>query len=271
MQQQGKKKLPLQRERNWPPPRRGGKSYFFGFFFRFGAFAVAAGTIAAATALPAAVLADEQDRQCQQHKNNHNNDNTCHIVYYLMPYLWGAFRRSSHQAEHRSYTVYHKCHDPCNTALHQNDACCGAGTAQLTLDGSNRSHAGRVQQGKHQNTMPVNGVNSVVSAAVSPPRRTVSVETTLSLAVKPVISAVKRASHKKPSGLNRGAIKLPMAASRLFVRRSSHVQAHVKVCRNQISTVATKIMVKAFCKSRGPSPKSATQTLPRENGSWAAP
>ena len=64
-----------------------------------------------------------------------------------------------------------------------------------------------------RNTMPVNGVNSVVSAAVSPPRRTVSVETTLSLAVKPVISAVETRQSPKPSGLNRGAIKLPMAGS----------------------------------------------------------
>ena len=121
------------------------------FLFLFiAAMLVTAGAVAAAAALPAAVLADEQDRQRQQHKNNHNNDNTCHIVYYLIRICRGAFRRGSHQAEHHSYTVYHKCHDPCNTALHQNDACCGAGTAQLTLDGSNRGHAGRVQQGKHQ-------------------------------------------------------------------------------------------------------------------------
>ncbi len=94
-------------------------------FFRFGAFVVAAGAVAAAAALPAAVLADKQDRQRQQNKNNYNNDNTC---IRILPYVsvTGAFRRGSHQAEHRSYTVYHKCHDPCN-ALHQNDACCGAG------------------------------------------------------------------------------------------------------------------------------------------------
>ena len=112
--------------------------------------------------------------------------------------------------------------------------------------------------------MAVNGVNSVVSAAVSPPRRTVSVETTLSLAVKPVISAVETRQSPKPSGLNRGAIKLPMAASRLLSAEAATFRRMSKVCRNQISTVATKIMVKAFCKKSRAFSQISWQTLRAE-------
>ena len=50
----------------------------FLFLVSIGAFVVAACAVAAAAALPAAVLADKQYRQRQQHKDDHNNDNTCH-------------------------------------------------------------------------------------------------------------------------------------------------------------------------------------------------
>ena len=101
---------------------------------------------------------------------------------------------------------------------------------------------------KIRKTTAVNGVNRVVSAAVSPPNSTVRVETTLSLAVKPVISAVETRQSPKPSGLKIGAIKLPMAASRLASGAAATFNRVSNVCRNQISTVATKMIVKAFCK-----------------------
>ena len=266
MQQQGKKKAPLAKgERNsWPPlrggsarrrwgrepcgypkhfgpwqgslppalrghlPRRGRQELFLRLLFRFGAFAVAAGTVAAAAALPAAVLADEQDRQRQQHKNNHNNDNTCHIVYYLIRICRGAFRRGSHQAEHRSYTVYHKCHDPCNTALHQNDACCGAGTAQLTLDGSNRGHAGRVQQGKHQKhdareRGKQRGQCSGVPAQKDRQRRDNAL-----LGRKAGDQRSGNAPVAKAQRPEQGSNKTADGRQQALVRRSGHVQAHVK-------------------------------------------
>ena len=98
-----------------------------------------------------------------------------------------------------------------------------------------------------KNTTAVNGVNIVVRAAVSPPSSTVRVETTLSLAVKPVISAVETRQSPKPSGLKMGATQLPMSASRL-VSGVATLRRVSKVCKNQISTVATKMMVNAFCK-----------------------
>lgn len=51
------------------------------FLLALGAFIVAAGAVAAAASLPAAVLADKQDRQRQQNKNNYNNNDTCHVGY----------------------------------------------------------------------------------------------------------------------------------------------------------------------------------------------
>ena len=76
----------------------------------------------------------------------------------------------------------------------------------------------------------------------------VRVETTLSFAIKPVISAVETRQSPKPSGANTGAIKLPMAASKLASGVAATFSRASKVCRNQISTVATKMMVKAFCR-----------------------
>ena len=68
---------------------------------------------------------------------------------------------------------------------------------------------------KIRKTSAVNGLNSVFSAPVSPPSRTVRVETTLSVAVKPVINAVEMRQSPKPRGLKRGVIRLPTKARRL--------------------------------------------------------
>ena len=181
----------------------GGKSYFFGFFSASGAFAVAAGTVAAAAVPAAAVLADEQD--CHASSTKIITTMIMTATSYTTSYVSvGCFPARFTPGRTLFLHSVPAKHDPCNTALHQNDACCGGGTAQLTLDGSNRGATQGVYSKwvkiRKCRTMAVNGVNSVVSAAVSPPRRTVSVETTLSLAVKPVISAVEtRQSCQSPA------------------------------------------------------------------------
>ena len=91
----------------------------------------------------------------------------------------------------------------------------------------------------------MNGVNIVERAAVSPPSSTVSVETTLSLAVKPVISAVEARQSPKPSGAKTGAIRLPSIASRLLSAEAATLRRRSNVCKNQMITVATKMMVNA--------------------------
>lgn len=75
--------------------------------------------------------------------------------------------------------------------------------------------------------------------------RTVRVETTLSLAVKPVINAVEMRQSPKPRGLKMGVIRLPTKARRLESGVAATFRRVSNVCRNQITTVATKIIVKA--------------------------
>ena len=52
----------------------------------------------------------------------------------------------------------------------------------------------------------------------------------------------------KPSGANTGAISAPMAASMLFALSATMFNLKSKLCKNQITIVATKIMVNALCK-----------------------
>lgn len=89
-------------------------------------------------------------------------------------------------------------------------------------------------------------VKSVGRRDVSPPRRTVSVLTTLSFAAKPVIRDVDILQSANPSGLNIGATALPNMASRLSSDFAHTFKRVSKVCKNQIMTDAKKIMVNAF-------------------------
>ena len=66
-----------------------------------------------------------------------------------------------------------------------------------------------------RNTTAVSGVKSVERALVEPPSRTVRVETTLSLALNPVIRAVAIFQSQKPSGQKIGAMSPASTASRL--------------------------------------------------------
>ena len=86
-----------------------------------------------------------------------------------------------------------------------------------------------------------------VSAAVEP-KSTDSVETTLSLAMKPVISAVEMRQSPKPSGAKIGAIQ-PATTARMLSCESVTILSRVSnVCRNQITIVAIKMTVNARCR-----------------------
>lgn len=97
-----------------------------------------------------------------------------------------------------------------------------------------------------KNTKAVKGVNKVGSKEVSPPNNTVRVLTTLSFAVNPVIKAVEILQSPKPKGVNKGAIKPPIIASKLYLESFTTLSLVSKVCKNQMIIVATKIIVNAF-------------------------
>ena len=99
------------------------------------------------------------------------------------------------------------------------------------------------------NTRRLTAEREVINPAGSmPPSRTVKVETTLSLAIKPEISAVEIRQSPKPNGANTGEITPAMAASMLSEEFSTMSRRKSKVCKNQITTDATKIMVNALVK-----------------------
>ena len=93
-------------------------------------------------------------------------------------------------------------------------------------------------------------VNNVPSDAATwaafVPSKTLSVETTASLAVIPVTSAVDILQSLKPSGLKIGAIKWPSIASKLFALSVTTFNLLSKVCKNQMIIDARKIIVNAF-------------------------
>ena len=73
---------------------------------------------------------------------------------------------------------------------------------------SRRTEAMAATQGVYsrQNTSSGTAVPSVSSEVIPSPTSTIRVETTLSLAMKPVISAVEMRQSPKPRGLKMGAI-----------------------------------------------------------------
>ena len=76
----------------------------------------------------------------------------------------------------------------------------------------------------------------------------VRVETTLSLAMKPVISAVDTRQSAKPSGAKRGAMQLATSAKMLSCGSAVKLSCGSKFCKNQMTMVAIKITVKARSK-----------------------
>ena len=95
-----------------------------------------------------------------------------------------------------------------------------------------------------RNTQADAGVNSAESP--STPTRTVSVETTLSLATKPVTSAVDACQVPKPRGEKTGAMSPPSTASMLWEASETTSKRTSKVWRNQTIIVATKITENAL-------------------------
>ena len=86
------------------------------------------------------------------------------------------------------------------------------------------------------------------SSASVEPNSTDKVETTLSFAIKPVISAVEIRQSSKPSGAKTGAILPEMTARMLSLESATRFRCVPKVCRNQITIVARKITVNARCR-----------------------
>ena len=91
------------------------------------------------------------------------------------------------------------------------------------------------------------GVSTSVRAAVLPNKMD-SVETTLSFAIKPVTRAVENLQSPKPRGLNTGATSPATTARILSLESVTIFRCRSKVCKNQITIVATKITVKALCR-----------------------
>ena len=78
------------------------------------------------------------------------------------------------------------------------------------------------------------------------PNSTFKVETTLSLAMNPVIKAVDIRQSPKPRGFKAGAMTPAAAASMLSWESATMFRWKSKVCRNQMTMVATKMTVKAL-------------------------
>ena len=97
-----------------------------------------------------------------------------------------------------------------------------------------------------RNAYAVAGVKIVGSKLTSPPSSTVSVDTTLSFAIKPVSKAVDARQSPKPNGANRGASTPPMAASKLESGDSATDKLASNVCRNHTTSVAMNTTVNAF-------------------------
>ena len=89
------------------------------------------------------------------------------------------------------------------------------------------------------------GESTSTSAAVLPNNMD-NVETTLSFAIKPVTRAVENLHSPKPRGLNTGAINPASTARILSLESVTIFKCRSKVCKNQITMVATKITVKAL-------------------------
>ena len=101
-----------------------------------------------------------------------------------------------------------------------------------------------------QNTSRLAAASGVIAAkrfAVSP-NRTEIVDTTLSFAMKPVISAVEILQSPNPSGVNTGAITPATMARMLFCESVTTFSLVSKVCRNHIAIDARKITVNALCR-----------------------
>ena len=100
---------------------------------------------------------------------------------------------------------------------------------------------------KTRRAMAQDGV-SITARADLDGTKIFKVETTLSFAMIPVISAVENLQSSNPSGLNIGEILPAISAKRLSLESFTRLKCRSKLCRNQIIMVARKITVNAFCR-----------------------
>lgn len=106
---------------------------------------------------------------------------------------------------------------------------------------------------KSANVKKLSAERMVNSPAIAPARasvptlsRTPRVLTTASFAMRPVTRLVTTRQSAKPSGANTGAIHIPMMLSRLVVLSDGTTFSFAsKCCRNHMTMVATKMIVKA--------------------------
>ena len=89
---------------------------------------------------------------------------------------------------------------------------------------------------------------TIWALSASTPLSTASVLTTLSLAIRPVITAVEASTEPKPAVANTGAISPAILPSILSPISEVISSRKVKFCRNQTISVARKITVKARCR-----------------------
>ena len=103
---------------------------------------------------------------------------------------------------------------------------------------------------RRQNTKSaraVAGDRTAVTAA-DPPYRIMSVDTTLSFAINPVINAVTTRHSPKPCSANTGA-RIPARPARMLsFEFSTMLKPKSKVCKNHTKRLAMKITVNALCR-----------------------
>lgn len=91
------------------------------------------------------------------------------------------------------------------------------------------------------------GVSIVIKDSV-PLNNTESVETTLSLAINPAMSDVEILQSPKPKGLKIGAMNPATIARILSCELETKSNLKLKLCKNQMTIEAIKIISKALCK-----------------------
>ena len=163
-----------------------------------------------------------------------------------------------------------------SAAVHATTSCPNAMPRAQRLPNSRLTDAMAAMQGVYsrQNTKSpsaASGVMAATSVAVEP-NSTDNVETTLSLAMTPVTSAVETRQSPKPSGANTGAIHPATTAKMLSCESATTFNPKSNVCKNQMTMVAMKMTVnarsrKSFAFSRASAPRCARSAC----GSSAAP
>ena len=101
---------------------------------------------------------------------------------------------------------------------------------------------------KRLNTSNAAALMEDIAVATLPPKRTSSVETTLSFAMNPLISAVQILQSPSPIGCNNGA-KIPETNANILSSEDCTIfMWKSKLCKNHITTVASKITENARCR-----------------------